>query len=221
VTEDGTSKAKMGPRLMDDSLPELTSKQCRFVIEYLKDLNATQAANRAGYSEKTAAEQGCRLLRNVKVRAAIEAAQAEMAKKLEVTRERVLKEAARLAFSDHRKMFDDAGRLKPIHDLDDDTAAAIAGIEVVERAVPGGEGRTEFVHKIKFWDKNSALDKLCRHLGLATEKHEHKVLDENDKPISTLEVARQILFSLRLAAERVERDPLKTANSEANAQGDA
>ncbi len=63
----------------------MTPRQQRFVDEYMIDLNATQAAIRAGYSERTAAEQGSRLLRNVKVAAAIQAVQIEVSKRTEVT----------------------------------------------------------------------------------------------------------------------------------------
>lgn len=67
----------------------LTAKQQRFVDEYLIDLNATQAAIRAGYSEKTVEQQASRLLRNVKVRAVVEKGQAKAAQKLEVTKEHI------------------------------------------------------------------------------------------------------------------------------------
>jgi phage terminase small subunit len=70
---------------------KLTPKQAAFVREYLIDLNATQAAKRAGYSEATANEQGARLLANVSVREAIEAAQAERASRVEVTADNVLR----------------------------------------------------------------------------------------------------------------------------------
>lgn len=68
----------------------LNPKQQRFVAEYLKDLNATQAYIRAGYSEKGAAQGAERLLRNVEVRAAIAEGQAKLAGKLEITAEKVL-----------------------------------------------------------------------------------------------------------------------------------
>ena len=67
-----------------------TPKQERFIQEYLIDLNATQAAIRAGYSEKTATEQGARLLTIVKVKEAIEAAKAQRAKQAKITAEQVL-----------------------------------------------------------------------------------------------------------------------------------
>jgi phage terminase small subunit len=65
----------------------LTPRQARFVSEYVIDLNATQAAIRAGYSAKTAEVQGCRLLRNVQVRAAVSVKQDRVTKKLDFTLE--------------------------------------------------------------------------------------------------------------------------------------
>lgn len=79
---------------------KLTDKQARFVEEYLIDLNATQAAIRAGYSEKTAQEQSSRLLSNVMVKEAVERGKAKTANKLEITRERVLQTIAEIAFEE-------------------------------------------------------------------------------------------------------------------------
>lgn len=76
---------------------ELTDKQARFCEEYLIDLNATQAAIRAGYSEKTANEQGARLLANVSVQEKIAELKAERAKRTEMTQDSVIQELAAVA----------------------------------------------------------------------------------------------------------------------------
>lgn len=68
----------------------LTPKQQRFVEEYLVDLNATQAATRAGYSAKTARQQGQRLLTNVVIADAVREAQADLSERTEVTQDYVL-----------------------------------------------------------------------------------------------------------------------------------
>ena len=78
-------------------MPRLTDKQARFVAEYLVDSNATQAAIRAGYSEKTAHSQGPRLLDNVEVKAALAAKQNRVLEKLELTAEKVLSDIDRIA----------------------------------------------------------------------------------------------------------------------------
>lgn len=77
-------------------MPILTPKQRLFVVEYLKDLNATQAAIRAGYSEKTARSQGQRLLTNVDIAAAIKKAIDERAEKIQIDAEWVLRQAVAL-----------------------------------------------------------------------------------------------------------------------------
>lgn len=79
-------------------MARLTEKQKRFVSEYLVDLNASAAAKRAGYSEKTACEQGSRLLANVKVQEEIQKRQVKLQGKLEITQERVLEELAAIGF---------------------------------------------------------------------------------------------------------------------------
>src|SRR5213592_2400199 len=82
----------------------LTSRQRLFVQAYLVDFNAAEAARQAGYSAKTAVMQGSRLYRNVHVRAAITAAMAARAQRLGVKADRVVLEAARLAFADLGRM---------------------------------------------------------------------------------------------------------------------
>jgi phage terminase small subunit len=88
----------------------LTAKQQRFIGEYLIDLNATQAAIRAGYSAKTAGQIGDENLKKPEIAEAVAARQAVISQKLEVTQERVVAELAKIGFSDVRRLFDD-GRL--------------------------------------------------------------------------------------------------------------
>ena len=86
-------------------MAKLTAKQQRFCDEYLIDLNATQAAIRAGYSKRTAAASAARLLRNVKVQEYISEKQKEIEKRTEVTQDMVIKELAKIAFLDIRKLY--------------------------------------------------------------------------------------------------------------------
>ncbi len=117
---------------------ELTPKQARFVAEYLIDLNATQAAVRAGYSARTAASQGARLLKHGGVARAVQAAQQARAVRTEITQDRVLQELARIAFFDIRRLYRADGSMKDPCELDADTAAALASIEVKEELERGG-----------------------------------------------------------------------------------
>lgn len=152
-------------------MTELTDKQQKFVDEYLVDLNATQAAIRAGYSADTASVIGSENLGKPYIAEAIAARRKVLSDKAEVTQEMVVKELARLAFLDIRKAFDAEGNLKPIVDLDDETAAALAGLEI--EITSGKDKPIARTHKIKLSDKKGALDSLARHLGMFKDKLEH------------------------------------------------
>ncbi|ARO89170.1 terminase [Nitrosospira lacus] len=155
---------------------ELTLKQRRFAEEYCVDLNATAAYIRAGYGARSNSAEAAasRLLSNVKVQKVIEEKQKEIAKRCEVTAEKVIREVSALAFSDVRKLFNADGSLKAIHELDDATAAAIASIEVD----PAG------VRKIKVWDKNRAQEHLCKHFGLFDKDNSQKPHVEQNVQVS-------------------------------------
>lgn len=150
----------------------LNPRQLRFIDEYLVDLNGTHAAIRAGYSRNGADVQAVRLLGDARIAAAIEEGRRRLAERTQISAERVLQEVSRLAFLDIRRAFDEDGNLKPMAELDDDTAAAIAGLEVLEEYQGRGQdreylGRTK---KIKLSDKKGALELLMRHLGLLNDK---------------------------------------------------
>jgi phage terminase small subunit len=144
----------------------MNEKQATFAREYIIDLNATQAAIRAGYAENTAYSQGQRLLKHVEVAKAIELGMEDRARRTGITQDRVLQELAKIGFSDIRKALTPDGNVQSPHDWDDDTAAAIASFEVVASKSADGSSVTEHVHKFKTWDKLGALDKLARHVNL-------------------------------------------------------
>jgi phage terminase small subunit len=166
---------------------ELTPKQRAFVREYLIDLNATQAAIRAGYSEKTAYSIGQENLKKPDIAAAIEAAMKNRADRLDITADRVLKELAKIGFSDIRKAIKWRGHLVSEEDnpeggdiaviktvvtnhvelidsdkLDDDTAAAVSEISQNQS---GGI-------KLKLHDKRAALVDIGKHLGMFKDRLE-------------------------------------------------
>jgi phage terminase small subunit len=158
----------------------LTPKQELFVQEYLIDLNATQAAIRAGYSKRTAGAIGDENLRKPEIAAALAAAQQKRAERTEITQDRVLQELARIAFFDLRKLYREDGSLKAMHELDDDAAAVLAGVDVVEMAggakIGGDEGVSHvpmYTKKTKIPDKVAALGLAMRHLGMLKDKLEH------------------------------------------------
>jgi phage terminase small subunit len=152
---------------------KLSANMRIFKNEYLIDRNATRAYKIAYPSVKNdnvAAVNAHALLRKPKMEKAIEDALAEQQKRTEITADKVLKETAAIAFSDIRGLFDESGRLKKIHELDDDIAKAIAGIDVA--TVKDGDDVLD-VKKIKLWSKNDALDKLGKHFKLFIERKEH------------------------------------------------
>jgi phage terminase small subunit len=168
----------------------LTAKQEAFVREYLIDLNATQAAIRAGYSARTAQEQGSRLLSNAMVAEAVKAAQDARAERTEITADRVLTELAKIGFADIRRIFTQTGALLTPGDMEDDAAATISSIEVVEKPRRDADGNVEieYVRKIRTWDKLGALTQMGRHLGMFTDKLE---LGASDELVSRMEAARR------------------------------
>lgn len=144
----------------------LSPKHTRFVAEYLKDLNATQAAIRAGYKSDNANVTGPRLLANVGIASEIAKRTEKAVERLELSAERVLEEYARVAYSDVRDLFDDAGNMLPIKQLPAHVAASIAGVEVNKRNLTAGDGQIDTVLKVKRWDKVKALDSLAQYFGL-------------------------------------------------------
>lgn len=154
----------------------LTPKQTRFVAAYLANgMNATQAAISAGYSAKTAEVIGYENLNKPQIAEAIAAKAKAHLDKLDYGIDRTLNEVARLAFFDVRKIFEEDGSLKRVCDLDDDSAAAIAGLEVTELFEGDGEQKHAYglLKKVKLADKSSNLDKLMRYHSLYRDKVEH------------------------------------------------
>ena len=144
----------------------ITNQQARFVEYYVQSLNATQAAIKAGYSAKTAHVLGYQLLQNPLVSAAISQISEKQSQNIGLTTERLLQEAMRLAFFDIRKLVDGEGNPIPIQQLDDDTAAAIQGLELATEKSRDDDGNVTVVRKYKIADKNAAIERLFKHKGL-------------------------------------------------------
>lgn len=150
----------------------LTPKQQRFVEEYLVDLNATQAAIRAGYSSRSANRIATENLSKPVIREAIQRAKAERSQRTQITADRVLEEYARLAFSDPRDLFDDDGNLSQIKDLKEPIAAAIASMEVFTKI--DETGKIANTTRVRLWNKNKSLSDLAKHLGLFEKNNRQK-----------------------------------------------
>ena len=154
---------------MEDT--NLTPRQQAFVEHYVECLNASEAARRAGYSEKTAGQIGDDLLKKVQIAEAIAKARQERSERTRVTADRVVRELAFVAFSDIGKVMTPDGTLKPVHEIDEETRRAIVDISDSPR-------------RVKLADKLRALDLLGRHLGMWADKLTLRSDPEN--PVSAL-----------------------------------
>lgn len=167
-----TAPAKKGPRKARKPRVKAGSSEASaqaryklFAEEWLANGgNGTQAAIKAGYSQKTAKEQASRLLAHVDVVKLIRAGQERLARKFELSTDAVLCELAKLAHSDARQLFTIEGQLLPPHLWPDGAAAAVASIK------PGRYGL-----EVKVWNKVAAVSDAMKHLGLFEKDNRQKV----------------------------------------------
>lgn len=153
----------------------LTAKQARFIEEYLIDLNATQAAIRAGYSEKTATEQGARLLTNVNVQKAIHEAQQARSERTKIDQDWVLKRLALLADAKTTDFtaWDEGGvHVKDSNELTPEQAYLVSEITLDETIKESGGGdelvlkRQKRLKGVSDTTKSKALELIGKHLGM-------------------------------------------------------
>lgn len=147
-------------------MAKLNKKQQRFVDEYLIDLNATQAAIRAGYSVTSARDIGCENLTKPNIQEAIAKAMAERSKRTGVNQDRVVLELARIAFANARDIINpEDGSVKA--DATEDDLACIQSVKV--KTMNGDKGYSE-EREVRLYSKTEALEKLGRHLGMWKDK---------------------------------------------------
>lgn len=146
-------------------MAKLTDKQQRFVDEYLIDLNATQAAIRAGYSVRTANEQGAQNLAKLSIQDAISKKMAARSRRTGVNAERVVLELAKVAFAKMTDIVDSKGKIK--EDASPDDLACIESIKYKESDNEYG-GSVE--REVKIASKLKALELLGKHLGMWSDK---------------------------------------------------
>jgi phage terminase small subunit len=168
----------------------LTAKQRKFFLEFPKDMNATQAAIRAGYSKKVARVQGCKLVKMVRRyarekdntpnnKSAAKSAHVPVSDTLtedtEQDYQRFLVRLNQLAYGDVRKLFDQHNNAIDIPDLSDDVAPLIAGFEITEEFEGRGAERKSvgYTKKFKMVDPLAAILALGKVRGFYSEKVEH------------------------------------------------
>jgi phage terminase small subunit len=149
----------------------LTSKQEAFALAVVRGMNGSDAYrsayNTKKMTAKTVNESASRLMANRKIVARITELRAPAVQAVRLEVEETLRHVARLVRSDPRKLFRADGAMIPVHELDEETALAIAIIEHVALTGTGENGKPRgYTCKVKFWDKPSAINMVMRHLGL-------------------------------------------------------
>ena len=158
--------------------PKFTDRQIAFIKAYVANGNASQAAIKAGYSPKTAASQGQRLLKNVKIRATVDKALAQIADKQEVRAEEVIRETRLLTFSnilDYMQFDQNGTPTFNLGNLDRNLGTAIKAFTITD--TKNGQRVSLVLH-----DKLKALNKLDAATG-AFKKHNRGVSDDRNRPI--------------------------------------
>lgn len=170
----------------------LTAQQARFVEEYLIDLNATQAAIRAGYSAKTAKQQGNRLLTNADVAGAVFAAQAKRSARTEIDADWVLRRLADEATADLADILDGSGAIKPVADWPLIwRQGLVAGIDVQEDMLEGVKvGQTV---KVKLSDRIKRIELIGKHVDVQAFRERTEHTGPGGGPLQVTAVVRRIV----------------------------
>jgi phage terminase small subunit len=153
---------------------KLTDRQDRFCLEYIIDLNATQAAIRAGYAENSAMEQGHQLLQKTSVLERIKDLKESRSKRTQITADRVIRELAKIGFANIQDYIKTGNEAKDFSKISRRHAAVISSIKVTEIA---GADFSKTTTEFKLHDKLSALEKIGRHLGIYEKDNQQKVQD--------------------------------------------
>lgn len=175
----------------------MTAAQKRFCDEYLTDLNASRAykvAYKNCKSDLTARTNGSKLLTKTNIQNYINEKIKERAQRTEVTQDMVIKELAKIAFLDIRKLYTENGQLKNIADIDNETAGAISSLETLEEYDGYGDDREKIgdTQKIKLLDKTKALELLGRHLGIFNDKLNVNVKEKEEKKNAISDILNQM-----------------------------
>ena len=158
--------------MLNDS--SLSEKEKKFIAQYLVDYNGKRAALSAGYNRSTAANQAQRMLNDPKVKRAIAHYKRLEQKRLRLTKLDILEELRNLVTLDPADIYDENGRVKPIHDIPLRARSMITGFEQTE-TVDHETGETTIVTKVKLCNKVAGIDLAMKHKGMfAAEKQDVK-----------------------------------------------
>lgn len=176
-------------------MSKLTNQQQRFVEEYLLDLNATQAATRAGYSRKTAKSQGQRLLTKVDVQKAITSAQRARSSRVQIDSNYVLMRLVEIDQMDCLDILNDDGSIKPIRDWPKIWRQFISGFDVAELFTGNGEDRelSGLLKKVKWPDKIKNLELMGKHVNVQAFRDKVEWSGPDGGPIQMQNVTKEEL----------------------------
>lgn len=176
---------------------KLSPRQRQFCREYIVDLNATQAAIRAGYSKKTAGPMAARLLSKVNIQQDIARLMQERGDRTTFDADWVLKHNAAIVTADVTDILEPDGRFKPVHTWPLIWRQIVSGFDIkrLKKAQADGDDEAEQHMKVRFVDKLKALELMGKHNDIAAyaerHKHEHSITADD--------------FVLRKAQEREQR----------------
>lgn len=168
---------KRPPHGVSRSAVAVAERERLFVEAYVANGgDGAMAARAAGYVEKHAKRTAFTLLRRPNVVKALSDRREKLARKYELTTESVISELSKIVHADPRRMFAEDGTILSVKDWPDDVAGMVASIEVDELFDGTGKDRTwtGYTKKVKLWDKNSAIDKAMKHLGLFAEDNKQR-----------------------------------------------
>jgi phage terminase small subunit len=153
-------------------MSKLTAKQELFIQEYLVDLNAKQAAIRAGYSENTAEQQGSRLLSNVKVAAAVEEAKAERLERTKFNADKILIHLSEITEADIGDILDEQDCFLPVKQWPKIWRQMLTGMDVRKEFEGRGDDREHVANtiKVKFLDRLKGIEMIGKHVDVQAWK---------------------------------------------------
>lgn len=161
-------------------------RQIKFVEEYIKSLNATDAAIKAGYSEKTARSQGSRLLTNVDIQEAIQKAKIERQERAKIDADYVLKRLVEIDQMDVLDIMDENLNMKPLKEWPKIWRQYINNIESIE--LSDGEG---WLKKIKWPDKVKNLELIGKHVSVGAFKDK---IEHSSDPNNPINMSLKVVF---------------------------
>jgi len=176
-----------------------TEKEERFIEAYLVNLNGAEAARKAGYTGKSPHCIARDILIKRHIKKIIKERLEENARKTRITAKSVLLETARISFFDPITIFDESGNMKPIRQIEEGARRVISSIEIKRDGKQRDGSPSDLVTKIKFCDKNRALDLLTRHLGLLVDRTKMEISGPGG---ASVDIAPEAML---LLADRVKK----------------